>query len=131
MKNFFTKLLILPIVLLTMVSCGEEKDTFVYSVSNRLQLNGSSVDNFAVMDYAEKHVKMGQASTMTFVDIKADADRAAIAEFTKRMQAVNEAEFCGLMVEGDYYEFILYRASNEPDGQEEIARRSYRGTKKK
>lgn len=117
-------------MVMTLFSCEkDEKETFMYSVGNAIQLTQNS-DQWAIMDYAEKHVKMSTASLMQFERTQTEADEAAKAEFAKRMQAVNENEFCSMMGEGDYYDFVLYRLSDEPNGEIEIARKHYAGTKK-
>ena len=107
----------------------DEKETFMYSVGNAIQLTQNS-DQLSVMDYAEKHVKMSTESLMQFEGMQAEADEAAKAEFAKRMQAINETEFRSMMSESDYYDFVLYRLSREPNGAIEIDRKHYAGTKK-
>lgn len=111
-----------------MTACTETvEETFVYSVGNATLLTNS--DLLSVMSYAESKVKMSAESVMTFTGTQADADKQAKAEFANRLKAIDEQEFCAMIAEGDYYDFILYRASKEPGNSEEIDRKHYNGTK--
>ncbi len=126
MKSFI-KLFAIALVAMTMAACNETvEDDFYYSVSNN---NSLTSNNFAVMGYAESKVKMSTASLMTFRGTQAEADKQAKAEFANRLKAIDEQEFCAMIAEGDYYDFILYRASTEQGKSEEIDRKHYEGTR--
>ena len=127
MKSFI-KLFAIALAAMTMTACTETvEETFVYSVGNATLLTNS--DLLSVMSYAESKVKMSAESVMTFTGTQADADKQAKAEFANRLKAIDEQEFCAMIAEGDYYDFILYRASKEPGKSEEIDRKHYNGTK--
>lgn len=112
---------------MAMVSCNEESsETFIYSVGNSMNLN-THTNAAEVMNYAESTVDM--SSAIMFTGTQSEADAAADKEFTKRMQAVDQEKFCSMMAEGDYYDFILYRASKNPGEQAEINRKHFSGTK--
>ena len=127
MKSFI-KLFAIALVAMTMTACNETvEETFVYSVSNATLLTNS--DLLSVMSYAESKVKMSAASVMTFTGTQAEADKQAKAEFANRLKAIDEQEFCAMIAEGDYYDFILYRASTEAGKYTEIDRKHYAGTR--
>ena len=127
MKSFI-KLFAIALVAMTMASCNETvEETFVYSVSNATLLTNS--DLLSVMSYAESKVKMSAASVMTFTGTQAEADKQAKAEFANRLKAIDEQEFCAMIAKGDYYDFILYRASTEQGKSEEIDRKHYEGAR--
>lgn len=127
MKSFI-KLFAIALVAMTMASCNETvEETFVYSVSNATILTNS--DLLSVMSYAESKVKMSTASVMTFTGTQAEADKQAKAEFANRLKAIDEQEFCAMIAKGDYYDFILYRASTEQGKSEEIDRKHYEGAR--
>lgn len=127
MKSFI-KLFAIALVAMTMTACNETvEETFVYSVSNATLLTSS--DLLSVMSYAESKVKMSAASVMTFTGTQAEADKQAKAEFANRLKAIDEQEFCAMIAEGDYYDFILYRASTEAGKYTEIDRKHYAGTR--
>lgn len=127
MKSFI-KLFAIALVAMTMSACNETvEETFVYSVSNATLLTNS--DLLSVMSYAESKVKMSAESVMTFTGTQVEADKQAKAEFANRLKAIDEQEFCAMIAEGDYYDFILYRASTEQGKSEEIDRKHYEGTR--
>ncbi len=130
MKSFI-KLFAIAMMAMTMASCNETvEDDFYYSVSSSTQL-GTKSDALSVMSYASSKVKMNTASLMTFRGTQAEADKQAKAEFANRLQAIDEQEFCAMMVEGDYYEFTLCRVQTESDKSENIVdRKRYAGTSK-